>query len=542
MNVLHAYMGEIVAKRGEDGTLFVYGKATGPDLDMDRQICDADWLASAMPQWMKSGANIREQHSSIASGVGIELDTDGASWFLKGEIVDPVSAKKVEKGVLKGYSIGIKNARVIKDKEAPGGRIVGGDIVEISLVDRPANPTATIEIAKSVNGTLELVKGLEPLIPDTQQNVGNAPSAKQDLTIEPIPGTKDNSDPYPNANVCDACHGTGQTSDTYETCVLCDGTGFEKPTDDAQRLNAEAPVDQSNAIEHQEKEVEADVAKKDYTDAERQDMADAGQAMKDGAYPIKTVKDLKNAIQAMGRAKDRVAVMAHIKSRAKSLGREDLIPDSMKEVVHDLATLNQVRSGLVELIKAELDEIAKGEENEICDISELLCTLQWFLCWWEDEFEGGETEAPFTKLENEEMEGSEDMAYVGLGVSADLIKRVSADTVTDEDRDEFRSEIVKALGLGEVIAKQDMALADQAQVIENLALELAVVKSMATPGGPALRQTSAQAQKATDADRLKAQSARYADLATQITDPSTKALYVQKAIELAEDANRILKG
>lgn len=48
--------------------------------------------------------------------------------------------------------------------------------------------------------------------------------------------------------------------------------------------------------------------------------------MKDGSYPIRNTKDLQNAIQAIGRAKNPAATKAHIKSRAKSLGATSLIP------------------------------------------------------------------------------------------------------------------------------------------------------------------------------------------------------------------------
>jgi hypothetical protein len=49
----------------------VYGKATGPDLDLDQQICDSEWLKTAMPRWAQWG-NVREQHGPIAAGVGLE--------------------------------------------------------------------------------------------------------------------------------------------------------------------------------------------------------------------------------------------------------------------------------------------------------------------------------------------------------------------------------------------------------------------------------------------------------------------------------------
>lgn len=149
MNTTTVYAEIVKAERNSDGDLVVVGKATGPDLDLDQQICDPAWLGKAMPNWFSTGANIREQHSSIAAGVGTELEQNGDSWMVTSLVVDPVSAMKVEKKVLKGYSIGISNPRVVKDAAAPGGRIVDGQIVEVSLVDRPCNPTAMLSLAKA---------------------------------------------------------------------------------------------------------------------------------------------------------------------------------------------------------------------------------------------------------------------------------------------------------------------------------------------------------------------------------------------------------
>lgn len=62
----------------------------------------------------------------------------------------------------------------------------------------------------------------------------------------------------------------------------------------------------------------------------REKMAKKGTALPDGSYPIPDVEFLKKAIQSFGRAPEekRAAVKAHIKRRARALGREDLIPDS----------------------------------------------------------------------------------------------------------------------------------------------------------------------------------------------------------------------
>ena len=162
-NLTTAFFGIEKADRNADGTMTVYGKATDDSIDIDQQICDGDWLDRAMPHWFKSGGNIREQHSNIAAGVATDYEAKSDGHYISALVVDPVSVKKVETGVLKGFSIGIKNPRVTRDKSAANGRIVDGQIVEVSLVDRPANPNCQLVLAKSASGD-ETVVQVEDLI------------------------------------------------------------------------------------------------------------------------------------------------------------------------------------------------------------------------------------------------------------------------------------------------------------------------------------------------------------------------------------------
>ena len=165
----YAYAQIIKQEKQDDGTLLVYGKATDDALDIDNQICDAGWLNKAMPEWFKSGGNIREQHSNIAAGVAKELDSKDDGHYISALVVDPNSIKKVEAGVLKGFSIGIRSPRIVRDNKAANGRIIDGTIVEISLVDRPANPNAKLMLAKS-DGT-EMVEVEQELIEETIDEV-----------------------------------------------------------------------------------------------------------------------------------------------------------------------------------------------------------------------------------------------------------------------------------------------------------------------------------------------------------------------------------
>ena len=148
------------SEKQADGSLLVSGIATDSSIDSDQQVCDPEWLKSAMPNWFRWG-NIREQHSHIAAGVAEEYEVrDGQHW-VTARVVNSESVKKIEHKVLKGFSIGISSPRVIKDDKAAGGRIIDGEIVEISLVDRPANPVCVLSLAKAIDGVMHAVENLE---------------------------------------------------------------------------------------------------------------------------------------------------------------------------------------------------------------------------------------------------------------------------------------------------------------------------------------------------------------------------------------------
>lgn len=193
------------ADRNADGTMTVYGKATDDSIDIDQQICDGDWLDRAMPHWFKSGGNIREQHSNIAAGVATDYEAKADGHYISALVVDPVSVKKVETGVLKGFSIGIKNPRVTRDKSAANGRIVDGQIVEVSLVDRPANPNCQLMLAKSASGddtvvqVEDLIEKKEPDYEALHEGGENSEPADKDLYSRVKAEAKAKFDVYPSA-------------------------------------------------------------------------------------------------------------------------------------------------------------------------------------------------------------------------------------------------------------------------------------------------------------------------------------------------------
>jgi len=180
-----AYFEITKADKNADGTLMVYGKATDDSLDIDQQICDPTWLDTAMPDWFKSGGNIREQHSNIAAGVAKEYEKKADGHYIHALVVDPISVKKVDTGVLKGFSIGIKSPRVVRDTKAVNGRIIDGQIVEVSLVDRPANPNCQLVLAKSVNGESGVWK-VEELIEKSDEVTPEATEVVEEVITEEV--------------------------------------------------------------------------------------------------------------------------------------------------------------------------------------------------------------------------------------------------------------------------------------------------------------------------------------------------------------------
>lgn len=129
----------------DDGTIKVYGYASSEAVDSDGEVIKAEAMQAAIPDYMKFPA-VREMHQPSAAGTGIvmKVEEDGRTWF-GAHIVDPVAVKKVQTKVYRGFSIG---ASVGKRDDIDKSIITAIKLKEVSLVDRPANPEATIELWK----------------------------------------------------------------------------------------------------------------------------------------------------------------------------------------------------------------------------------------------------------------------------------------------------------------------------------------------------------------------------------------------------------
>jgi len=120
----------------------VSGYASTECVDCDGEIVSRDAIKAALPGYMV-WKNIREMHQPSAVGKATEANMDGKGLYLTAKIVDDAAWKKVEEDIYKGFSIG--GRKLAKD----GNTITKLDLIEVSLVDRPANPECAITVQKN---------------------------------------------------------------------------------------------------------------------------------------------------------------------------------------------------------------------------------------------------------------------------------------------------------------------------------------------------------------------------------------------------------
>ena len=130
----------------DDGTLKVHGVASTGSRDSSGEVVSPDAMRAALPGYMAFGA-IREMHQPLAAGAALyaEVDEEGATRICA-HVVDPIAVKKVKAGVYKGLSIG---GKVLARDPADARLITSIRLDEISLVDRPCNPEAVIDLWKA---------------------------------------------------------------------------------------------------------------------------------------------------------------------------------------------------------------------------------------------------------------------------------------------------------------------------------------------------------------------------------------------------------
>jgi phage head maturation protease len=130
----------------DDGTLKVFGVASSGSQDQVGETVLPEAVRAALPDYMAFAA-VREMHQPSAAGTTLKAEVceDGLT-RIETQIVDPMAIRKVQAGVYKGFSLGGKT--LARDPSDPSV-ITRIRLNEISLVDRPCNPDATIDLWKA---------------------------------------------------------------------------------------------------------------------------------------------------------------------------------------------------------------------------------------------------------------------------------------------------------------------------------------------------------------------------------------------------------
>ena len=302
-DIVYAYAADITKK--DPKNRIVEGFVSSGRRDTGGHIIDPAWLKSALPPWMASYGNIREQHDpKRAAGRAKSVDlTTTPGPHLSTKIVDPLAWEKCEEGVYNGFSVGIKNPKIVRDAEAPNGRIVGGDLIEISLVDRPANEDARFTLLKALGAN-------------------EWKDAQSGAVVEWAPL------PVPDVAKCDldgcdcTCKPGAPDPDCDCQCAMCQAARA------SVGMDADGDFDGDKAASAAENALLPDVMKRDFSAEERKALAAKGHALPDGSYPIPDKDALGRALTLARSGHGNVAAAKRlIKRRAKALGATDMLPE-----------------------------------------------------------------------------------------------------------------------------------------------------------------------------------------------------------------------
>jgi hypothetical protein len=554
----------------EDGSLLVYGKATGSDLDMDEQRCDPAWLSTAMPEWFRTAGNVREQHDAKrAVGKAIEHETiEDGSHMIRARVVDPVAKAKVEAGILTGFSIGIKSPRIAKSADAKNGLIVGGQIVEISLVDRPCLPTATLTMCKAA------AAGWEGSPADLDEDLGLVKC--EELSIEKAADVVEDAAPVEDADK--AADADDKPEEAVEVVEVEKSAETEAPTD----VEGVTPADVEKASDpdisepkfdrEAAKALVADTLAKAVDDGlgqdESGDIGGAEQAIAIIAQLV--ISEAQDLAKMPAQGCDIHLLMSAVDalrcfSRREQAEQSGVDPDqaiylgadadaTKAEVTKAKYSAEELRQmlkdghamkgpdgepdypiGDEEDLKNAIHAVGRGKGDHadirayIVRRAKMMGKISEVPSYWTEAGLSFAADADMAKtaepdaVEADTTKTAEPEAVKATDVSADPDALVKALTAALEKADNP----LRKLFVGIVEASTEAT----AKSLGELGERLVKVEGMATPGGPALRRTEIERVSARKND-LVMQHARYKALAMHATDPIDAKGYGTKAAQL----------
>jgi hypothetical protein len=104
--------------------------------------------------------------------------------------------------------------------------------------------------------------------------------------------------------------------------------------------------------------------KRDFSTDERKELAEKGFALPDGSFPIVNMEDLRNAVQAFGRANNPEEAKRHIIKRAKALGMTEILPEGWMNMQKSSKIKTFVKS-VVDALGADSSGVDEMDEEKL---------------------------------------------------------------------------------------------------------------------------------------------------------------------------------
>ena len=158
----------------------IRGWASTNDLDLDDEIIQPKAFKTSVQKWLDRGGKMLFMHDWWALPVGVwkEAAIKKTGLWVEGPIANTTIGSDIQTlvtlGALNTLSIGFRVLKDEFDRETGIRTITDLELLEVSIVNIPANPNAVFEMAKQRN--------LKSLLPDRHQA---APAERKGITMDP---------------------------------------------------------------------------------------------------------------------------------------------------------------------------------------------------------------------------------------------------------------------------------------------------------------------------------------------------------------------
>ena len=361
----------------------VSGFATLDNLDKQNDIVTAE---ASLAAFSKFRSNIREMHQPIAVGkmVGFKEDKyfdPETKKFYNGIYVSAYISKgaqdtweKVLDGTLSGFSIGGKMLKWddgYDEKQDKQIRIIKEyDLVELSLVDSPANQFANVLSVEKVDG-VDVIKGIDSDV--VIENVfydkdsGIVMLSENESEISPTTGIPmenigfvEKADEEKSEMVkflVDSAKGINTSKMTKEVSPM---------TEETQVVAEEVAVEKSEEVapEASEAEVEVESAEQEHTeevsDVEEEKMEDGEEA--EDSHSVEEVEEKSDSVEEVGSSEEVVKSDEVAVSEAVSEIR-DTLASAFSDLAETVKSLNEQISDLKKSVSGVSEEVAAAKRD-----------------------------------------------------------------------------------------------------------------------------------------------------------------------------------